>query len=307
MRLHRLDLNRLIALDALLSELSVSRAADRLNLSQPAMSTALASLREHFEDPLLTPAGHTMRPTGFARELAEPVRQLVLQAQAIAQRRPAQDLSSLQQRLTLMASDATAAFMLAPVIHRAAAEAPLLSFDLRPVTAQLTQALDRGEIDLMVVAQAALSRRHPWEPLFVAPFACLVWQGHAACRGGISRADYLHARHVAVDWGQGKIELSDAAAWRGLEAERQVDVSVPTFSMIPDFLLGTRRVATVPRPLAEHLAQRWPLQVLDCPIPIEPLQGAIQWHPYKGNDRALLWLRQALHDRAHALGLNPAA
>lgn len=307
MRLHRLDLNRLVALDALLTDRSVSRAAERLHLSQPAMSAVLAALREHFEDPLLMPAGAAMRPTDFAQALAGPVRQLVLQAQAIAQRRPTQDLQQVQRRLTIVASDGTAAFMLAPVIDQARTVAPGLSFDLRPITAQLTDQLDRGEVDMMVAAEAARSAHHPSEPLFDAPFACLVCAGHAACRHGLDRAAYLAAGHVAVSWAPGRIELADSAAARAAGIDRRIDVSVPTFSMIPDFLLHTQRIATLPRPFAEHVAARLPLRVLDCPLPVPPLRGVMQWHRYKDEDPALRWLRDALHARSAALRLTPAS
>jgi DNA-binding transcriptional LysR family regulator len=306
MRLHGLDLNRLVALDALLNDRSVSRAAERMYLSQPAMSAVLASLREHFGDPLLTPAGASMQPTPFALELTGPVRQLVLQARAVSQLRPARDLARLQQRITLVASDATAGFLLAPVMQRAATLAPGLQFDLRPVTEQLTDQFERGEVDMMVAAEEARSSKQPSERLFDAPHACLVCATHPAAQQGTLDLDtYRAAGHVAVCWGGGRIELADAAAARAAGIERHLDVQVPTFSMLPDYLLHTHRIATLPQPYAVHLAKHLPLAVLPCPVPVAPLRGVVQWHRYKQADPALGWLREALHERVAALGLQP--
>lgn len=161
---------------------------------------------------------------------------------------------------------------------------------------------------MMVAAEEALSVHHPWERLFEAAFACLVWEGHAACaQGTLDRECYLAAGHVVVSWAPGRIELADSSAAREAGTQRQVEVQVPTFSMIPDFLVQTQRIATLPKPYAQHLAARLPLRVLDCPLPVPPLRAAMQWHRYQDDEPALCWLREALRERAQVLGLAPAS
>lgn len=301
MTLHRLDLNRLVALDALLDEASVSRAAERLHVSQPAMSATLAALREHFDDPLLVSLGRTMRLTGFAQGLRDPVRELLLQAQALAQRRPARTVATLERRVTLVASDMTVTVLLAPLAERATREAPGLQLRILPVGTHLRDELDRGEVDLVLSAREGLSDRHPCRTFYRAAFACLLWREHEVAT--LDLPTYLALPHVATRWPWHDFTTMEERALREAGWRRHVDVEVPSFTLMPPFLIGTRRVATLPQPLAESLAQHAPLKVLPCPVVIPPLSGAVQWHRHQNDDPAIRWVVQTLVAVAQNLGI----
>lgn len=303
MSLHRLDLNRLVALDALLDEVSVSRAAERLHVSQPAMSATLAALREHFDDPLLVALGRTMRLTGFAQGLRAPVRELLLQAQALAQRRPARTVATLERRVTLVASDMMVCVLLGPLAERATREAPGLQLCIRPVGLHLRDELDRGDVDIVIAAREGLSDKHPRQTIFNAPFACLLWREHE-CQT-LDLPNYLALPHVTTQWPWRGFVTMEEQALRAQGLVRRVEVEVPSFALMPPFLIGTRRIGTLPRPLAEHLAQQAALKVLPCPLPVPVLHGTVQWHRHQDDDPAIRWVVSTLLEIVADLGLAP--
>jgi len=303
LRFNRLDLNQLVALDALLSECNVSRAAQRVNLSQPAMSATLARLREYFGDPLLRQTGRTMQPTAFARELMPSVRDVLLQTQAITQRRPEQDPSRIQRSITVVASDYVTTVLLAPALARAAREAPGIRFEVRPVSGFLSEELDRGDVDIVISARQGLADSHPSEPLFVEGFSCIVCNSNGRVGSRLGKKQYLAMPHAATVWGRGQLHTQDQRAIDAAGLQRQVDVWLPAFTMLPAFVVGTERVATVQTVLARQLAAQWPIRVLACPIEIPEIHGDMQWHRYQDGDAALRWFRGLMHETVAGLRL----
>jgi LysR family nod box-dependent transcriptional activator len=100
--------------------------------------------------------------------------------------------------------------------------------------------------------------------------------------------EYLAAHHVIVRWASGRIETLDTRGIRAAKLHRQADVTVASFTLMPQFVLGTQRVTPLPRPLAEQLAAHWPVPVQPCPVPIAPLLGRIQWQRHQDQDPAIL-------------------
>lgn len=303
MRLNRLDLNQLVALDALLSERNVSRAAERVNLSQPAMSATLARLREYFGDPLLRQVGRRMQPTAFAEGLMTSVRDVLLQAQAITQRRPEEDPARIERNITVVASDYVTTVLLAPALARAAREAPGIRFEVRPVVGNLAEELDRGDVDLVIAAREGMAAAHPSEPLFRESFSCIVCRDNTQVGRRLGIQQFLALRHAATVWGRGQLHTMDQRAVDRAGLQRTVDVWVPAFTMLPAFVVGTDRVATLQSTLARQLASQWPVRVLRCPITIPDVHGDMQWHRYQDGDAALRWFRALLHATAASLGL----
>jgi len=303
LRFNRLDLNQLVCLDALLSEASVGLAAERVHLSQPAMSGALARLREYFGDPLLVQNGRMMTVTAFGRSLAQPVRELILQAQALSQRRPGADPSQIERRVTLVVSDYVGQVILAPVLQRAEVEAPGLQFHLRPVSVALSDELDRGDVDMVITVREGLARNHPSESLFRESYVCVAWNDHPDLGGALTEKQYRSLGHVATVWPLERLKTRDELAVIQAGWTRRVEVAVPNFTMIPAYLVGTRRIATVQRALAQQMARQWPLQLLPCPLSIPDLDGVVQWQRHQEDDPALAWIRGALQDASTRAGL----
>ncbi|OVZ60370.1 LysR family transcriptional regulator [Pigmentiphaga sp. NML080357] len=301
MRFNKLDLNLLVVLDALLATRSVSRAAERVFLSQPATSLALGRLRDYFDDELLVPVGKTLVLTPLAEQLIKPVREVLLQIQTVTRARPTFDPATATRRFTIESSDYVIAVLLSEVVRRAARLAPLMQFDLRAISPQTHEHLDSGEIELLIAPEFAIVQGHPAEPLFEDTFSCLVCQAHSAPDAAISREAYFAAGHVGVEWGGGRRITYDARMLAGSRQVRRQDVIAPNFTLVPELLVGTPRIATLPTRLARHMAARFPLRVVPCPIAIPRFAENVQWHKYQERDPAISWLRELLRTTARDL------
>jgi LysR family nod box-dependent transcriptional activator len=201
MHFRGLDLNLLVALDALITEKSISRTGEKIHLSQPATSGALARLREYFKDDLLVPVGRKMVLTPLAEELAEPVRQLLLQTDAIIHRDPAFTPAASDRTFRLVMSDYVVATLMSQAVPEIQRQAPQIRVQVL-VPGTRTDWIERGDADLMIMPQQYLSPKHPSEPLFEDDFVCIAWAGNTAIQGhSISLRDYLRFGHVVVRFG----------------------------------------------------------------------------------------------------------
>lgn len=298
MRFNKLDLNLLVVLDALLATRSVSRAAERIFLSQPATSLALGRLREYFDDELLVPVGKTLVPTPLAEQLVKPVRDVLLQIQTVTRARPTFDPATATRRFTIESSDYVITVLLAEVVRRAARLAPLMQFDLRAISPQTPEHLDSGGIELLIAPEFAVVAGHPAEPLFEDTFSCLLCEAHFAPDFDLSSEAYFDATHVGVEWGGGRRITYDAKMLSRGRRQRRQDVIAPNFTLVPELLVGTPRIATLPTRLARHMAARFPLRVVPCPIAIPRFAENLQWHKYQERDPAISWLRGLLRATA---------
>jgi LysR family nod box-dependent transcriptional activator len=300
-RVNKLDLNQLLLLDAMLATASVGQAAMRVHLSQPAVSAALAKFRDYFGDPLLVPHGRRLMLTPFAHTLVEPVRDLLLQVQALTRRRPEIEASRIERQITIVGSDYIQSILLAPLFRRAAKEAPGLRFEVRSISGYLSEELDQGDVDLVVSLASGVSDRHPSEIVFRDTFSCLTWTGNTRVNKRLSKAQYLSMGHVAVLLGRGRVPTLDQIAMDELGLERRVEVQIPSFSMMPVYLTETERIGTLQTHLAKSLMKQWPVRVWPCPIPIAPIITAVQWHQYQTLDPAISWTRSVLRELGAAL------
>lgn len=301
MRFNKLDMNLLVVLDALLATQSVGKAAERLFLSQPATSLALGRLRDYFQDQLLVPVGKAMVPTPLAVELAVPVREVLVQVQTISRARPSFDPRATKRRFTIESSDYVIAVLLSEVIRRAATLAPLMQFDVRSLSPQTPHNLNSGECELLIAPDFAAVPDHPSAPLFEDSFSCIVCREHPAWDTGLSVDAYFEAGHVGVEWGGGRRLTFDTRILSAERRERRQDVIAPNFTLVPELMVGTARIATLPTRLTALIAQRFPVRVLPCPVAIPPFKEQLQWHKYQDRDPAITWLRMLIQDVAGSL------
>lgn len=299
MRFLRFDLNLLAALDVLLSERNVTRAAERLNIGQSAASSALGRLRDYFQDDLLVPSGRGLRLTALALTLVEPVRATLRQAQATLQMQPGFDPASSTRSFTVAASDYVMHVLMHDVVRDVALQAPGLRLNLKRREPTVTEQLDRGEVDLLVVPDFFPAAGHPSEPLFTDHYVCIAWKDHPDIKGRLSLARYLALPHVASRQSPTRpYALEDAHLPLGA-GDRQVQVFIDDFISVPELIVGTNRIATVQRRLAERARQRGlPLKLLAVPFGIPALNETIRWHPTASADPALQWLRACIKARA---------
>lgn len=298
MRINRLDLNQIACLEALLAERSVSAAARRMHLSQPALSATLARMREYFDDPLLLQNGRAFVLTPFAQALIEPVRDLMFQARALTARRPEADPARIQRQVTIVASDYAFRVFLAPLFARAEHEAPGLNFEVRSISGYIGDELDQGDVDLVVSLASGMSGRHLSEVLYEEGFSCIAWRGSRYLGPTLTKRTYLAAGHAITILGRGRVPTLDQLAMEAQGLTRRVEVRVPAFSMLASAIVGSQRIATVQTSLAHMLEREADVRVLNCPIRMDPVITAVQWHPYQTYDPAISWVRGCLREVA---------
>lgn len=308
MRFQRLDLNLLVALDALLSERSVSLAADRLCLSQSATSSALGRLREYFADELLVVKGRTMILTARAEALIEPVRQVLEQIRTTIAVAPAFDHATADRQVRIMASDYSTQVLLAPALAVLEVEAPGLRFEIQPMTENPVEALERSLVDLLLTIDYAISADHPSQQLFEDDYVVVGDAANPALAGQISRDTYFELGHVTARFGKARIPAFEDWFVRRQKQQRRVDVVAPSFLSLPSLVAGTSRIATMHRRLAVQVVKGTTLVMREVPFDIPPIREAIQWHLTNNNDRCLRWVAARLAAIAHDPALsNPCA
>src|SRR5262245_46849136 len=181
MHFRQLDLNLLVALDALLTERNITRAGKRVFLTQSAMSGALARLRQYFGDDLLVQVGRKMMLTPLGESLIEPVREILIKVKDTVETRPGFDPATSTRRFSMMMSDFCETVLMLEVAQRAEATAPNVSFEiLSNNVEEPLEFLDRADVDMLVMPAHLLSPGHPQESLFEDDFVCIAWNGNDA-------------------------------------------------------------------------------------------------------------------------------
>lgn len=290
--LHRLDLNLLLTLDVLLSEHNVTRAAQRLNLSQPSVSVQLARLREIFDDPLLLPGPRGMQPTARADGLREPLRQALEALQRAVS--PVSEFDPAQAQVTwrVAATDYTETAVLLPLLARLRAAAPasrLAIFELNP--GQIQRQAEQGDIDLFFHLRDGSPPALHQRLLFSERYVLAGRVNHPALQRRPTLEQFCSLEHVIVSpEGGGFSAATDLAlAQRGLT--RNVVLSVPHFLFMLDALARTDLVAVLPERL---VAKSGALRVVEPPVELAGFDMLMLWHERLHRDPGHKWLRQQI-------------
>lgn len=290
MRFQRLDLNLLVALDALLTERSVSLAAERLCLSQSATSSALARLREYFADELMVVRGRQMVLTARAEDLIEPVRAVLEQIRTTIAITPDFDPATSDRQLRLMASDYVTDVLLSDVLRDLEKSAPNMRIDILPMLDSPNESIERQQVDLLLTLDYALSPDHPTRFLFEDDYVVIGWSGNPAMDEEITRQRYFELGHVVARFGKARVPAFEDSFIRRMKQPRRVEVVAPSFLSLSSLVVGTSRIATVHRRMAERMASYAPLVLRELPFTVPPIREAVQWHIANGNDAALRWV-----------------
>jgi len=289
-RFKGLDLNLLVALDALLSERNVSRSAKKLNIGQSATSDALARLRDYFEDELLIHAGRQMVLTAQGQLLRDKVRNVLLEVDNTVVRRPVFDKALERRSVRILVSDYVVVAGLAHAIEGLAEEAPGVSIVIEQPAENPAARLARGEVDFLIMPDVYISTANPSAKLFSDDYVVLMWEEKAIPGEGMSAEDFLDAPHVSLRFPTPTPSF-DSWFLEVAGSRRRVEVTTGAFSNIPFLLIGTDCVSLMPRRLAIKYQELLPLKFIPCPIPIPPLEERIQWNRVANKDGCLNWLR----------------
>jgi len=294
----RFDLNLLVALDALLEERSVSRAAVRLGLSQPAMSRALGRLRKAFGDQLLVRGQSGYVPTTRAEALIAPVRRVLRESRALLE--PGSfDAATARLQFRVVTNDYCALVLLPRLVNAIRAQAPGIDIEVGRTDPNSLDQLANGEADLVLGHLPPAARTgHLVQLLFEDPFVCVLRKDHPALTGKkLTLKNYCSHPHCAADV-DGSLTGEVDAALTALGESRRVAFRTPHFLAALFVVAGSDLIQTAPRSLAEELAPVTGLALVDLPLRIAPASVGQIWHERHQTDPAHAWLRAQVKQNA---------
>lgn len=294
--LRQLDLNLLVALDVLIAEASVTRAAEKLNMSQSAMSYSLKRLRAILNDDILIRSSREMEVTPFAREIGDRIRQILTEIQSTLLEKETFNPATAKVTFRIAASDyveATIGINLLQQLHIQAPGIRIRISDLDKET--VMDALDDNRIDLVINPQLPLKSWHVQQNLYREEFVCVVKGNDSLTE--LSIADYIGRSHILVsmrDDFQGK---GDEILQRQQQS-RQVIWSTSHFMSVPFLLAHSNCVALLPNRMAQQCAKAMNLKLLPPPISIEGFTVSMVWHQRNSNNLQHQWLREQIINAA---------
>lgn len=294
--LRRVDLNLLVVFDALMLERSVTRAAERVGLGQPAVSHALSRLRTLLGDPLFVSARQGVVPSARALELAPWVRSVLEGVQEKVFSRPTFHPSSWKAEVRVGMTPLTDMALTPRLTMRLAKEAPEASLTIQatPVWRDLLDRLDDRMLDVFVGQAGELKSWHRQRVLWQESMLAVFSPRTTKKRPPLSLKDYLACAHVRGVQRGGIMEQKVDQALALVGEKRRVTVSTPHFLVIPELLKQAPVVATLNGRVARWLAKTFGLAISPLPFAVEKFQESIVWHEMADRDPAQHWLRETM-------------
>lgn len=290
------DLNLLVSLDALLEESNVTRAAARLHLTQPAVSTQLARLRHMFGDPLLipSPSGRGMTRSARGTELMAPLKAALAQVEAVVRGQPSFDPLVDARRFVIAGSDQAVAvlgFRLMQAWPAHAGPNAQLAF-VAAESAVSIDRLERGEIDVLIGSERMVPAWAKARKLYDERFVCVQRKGHPRGAAPLDLDTYCSLEHVLVSTSGGSFFGFMDEHLQALGRARRVALSVQHFTVVPELLALTDYVSTLPVRLVTRYREA--LDVFELPFEARGFSMFAAWHPRSHLDPASVWLRDLL-------------
>lgn len=298
--IRRIDLNLLVALDALLDTGSVTRAAERLAVTQPTVSGMLGRLRHLLGDPLFVRTQHGIRPTPRAESLAAPLKRFLAEAEALV----ASDTfepASASRTFSLSTTDYMQYALMPPFMAALRKAAPGIRVALRPLAiADLAGQLMRGESDLALTIPEFAAPDLLSRPLYRERYVAAVRRNHPSKGRRLTLEEFCRLEHVVVSPAGGGFHgpVDDALAKLG--RKRNVVLSVTSFVVVPQLLESTNLIAVLPERLLEN--RRWKLRTFPPPVDVLGFDVIAAWHDRTHRDPAHRWLREFLASAAQRSG-----
>lgn len=296
----RLDLNLLITLETLLVERNVTHAAERLRLSQPAVSTQLGRLRKVFDDPLLIPAQRGMTPTAKALELLDPLRLALDQVRATLDEHRHFNPATAQLTVAIACTDYVQTTVVQPLAVELRNQALGVRIAIRHLDPpQLEAQMASGEVDLALMTPehgpVNLRSRH----LFDERYVLIGRSRHPRLRRGISVAQFAALDQVIVSLRGGEFTTPVDDGLAALGYKRNVALSAASFLFVPEIVANSDFVALVPERLVRH--RQASLKVVECPFPVPGFPISMLWHERNHGHSGQRWVREVIVELASKL------
>jgi DNA-binding transcriptional LysR family regulator len=296
------DLNLLLALGALLDERNLTRAGERIGMSQPAMSAALARLRRHFGDELLEREGRGYKRTVFGEQLLPTVREALRQMEATMQRSPRFDPAGSDREFSIAASDYAVSVLAEPLLRLVMDAAPRIRLNLHSLPAALPNAPHVLSTDDLLIGPEGYDFPGRRTRLFRDRFVCVVDPAVTGLDGGaaLSLDDLARMPHVAPTFAPGSHTPVDLVLDE-LGITPRIQVTVFGWLSVPFVLADTGMIAIMPERMARLALKSAPLAILEPPFGLVELVECAYWHPSRTDDPAVRWLLSILTEAAKRL------
>jgi DNA-binding transcriptional LysR family regulator len=299
----KIDLHLIRVLHTVLTERSVSKAALRLGMYQPAVSASLKRLRELAGDPLLVRSGSGMVPTDAGLRMIEPSASILRAAETLFSAARGFEPQTAANTFRVAAADYLDPEFLPQLVAQIKAQAPLCHIEIHPLSAAAdyhTQ-LAQGEVDVVIGNWLKPPEELHLGKLFADEIVCLVAKDHPAAKRGWTREDWLESEHIAPTpthpGARGVID--EYLESQGLH--RNLTARCPHFGLIPRMVASSLLVLTTGRQFCERFTDRLPVQVLPCPVEFPQLVYYQLWHERTHASAAARWLRERVKQVATSL------
>lgn len=299
----KIDLHLIRVLHTVLTERSVSRAAIRLGMHQPAVSSALKRLREFSGDPLLVRSGGGMVPTEAGLRMIEPSASILRAAQLLFTDARGFDPASSRATFRIAAADYLDPVFLPRLVAQIKERAPLCDIQILPLSAatDYRAQLAQGEVDVVIGNWPSVPQDLHMSSLFGDEVVCLVSKKHPAVRRGWDQTAWLEAEHIAPNpthpGAKGFVDTHLAA----LGLQRHVAARCPYFGLIPGMVASTLLVLTTGRQYCARYADTLPVVILPCPVEFPDMMYYQLWHERTHASASSQWLRERVKSVAASL------
>tara|TARA_R100001143_G_scaffold63550_1_gene71794 strand:+ start:1560 stop:2465 length:906 start_codon:yes stop_codon:yes gene_type:complete len=290
-KLANIDLKLLQLFDEICKTRNLSRAAENLNLTQPAVSLALGRLRQHFGDPLFVRVGGKMVPTPIAEQLHELVANAIALLEATMAYQPRFDPASDARLFRIAMTDVGQIVVLPHILNTFRDIAPHIQVDVITITNEIADQLQHGDVDLALGFVPDLDGRYVQQKLFEDGFACLVREDHPRVKEALTIRSFQDEEHVIVKTsGTGHLIIEHNLQQQGLK--RKVGVQVPNFIGVATVVGSSNLIATLPGRAATLLARAHGVRVMKLPVDMPSYHVRQSWHERMQHDPAHKWLRK---------------
>ncbi|RJG23440.1 LysR substrate-binding domain-containing protein [Massilia cavernae] len=286
-----MDLNLLVVFQEVFQQRQISSAARRLDLTQSAVSNALARLRRTFNDELFVRTASGMQPTPFAENIAEPIAAALASVTLALNRPESFDPFASERQFTIAVTDVAEIYFLPPLIERCQVVAPRIRLaTVRPGSVDLKAEMEAGRIDVAIGAFDKVSTALYQRRLFRQPYVTMFRAGHPLGEGVPALKVFLAAQHILVASTESPYDrINQVLEKAGVREESRY--RVPHFTAVPYIVSSTDLVVTVPQKLAERAAAPFNLAYIRPPLRLPLLQTNIFWHRRYNDDEGNQWLR----------------
>lgn len=298
MRFNGMDLNLFVAFDALMETRSTARAGDRIGLSQPATSAALARLRNFFGDELLVVRGRRMYPTPLAETLLPRVRECLRSAEAAIATSSSFDPARARRTFRVITSDYVMAAVLSPLLRDLAAEAPGIALQFLLPSQAAAESLRRGEVDLVITPSEYAISGVPSQLLYEEHYVLVGASDHPLFADDFSLEDMLKFGFVAVSVGNERTATVGDRRLDIIGHTRRIEVTAASFTAVPWLIEGTQRLTVMHSRLARIVGERFGLTSAPLPVDLPPLRQLVHFHETRTHDDGLNWLIDRIRTQA---------